>query len=968
MFIKEESARLIEYLKRHHELYLSIFKGRHDVVAKRWEMNLPGGKKKPGYSPICNNRFKKELCLKYLDKDVICDNCEHKNYSGITSGLLDKHFDGKLHLGCYPLQKDTMTWFVAADFDNHDPENNPRTPLADVQSLVAVARKYGVPTYALSSRSGNGFHAYLFFEEAVSAGLARGVMLGMLAEAGIDVQKKSDGSYDRLFPSQDKHSGAGYGNLIGMPFQGEVLPKGCTVFVDPDSGQAFAVDEQINMLNSVQRIGTDALKQLPQAPDEVMTKADQVQDAERLPTQSKRKGRVKLPPTIAEGGRNPTLFPVVCSWIKQGMEEASILAAAKSENQLKCVPPLDDSEVERLVKYACARYANQSHPDTTALTSIPVRTMMDDAPCHEDVVIPANFELSKTSGVVVYEADRNGNMIAKQLCFTPVLILKRLKNTATQHEDVLITWWRDNNWHTQDVGREVLASSNKILTLSSFGIPITSVTAPKFISYLTAFEAENQTTIPIIKVTNSLGWQLGMTAFLAGNLLITQDGYFNANVGNACNQTNAQSDLPVVFKGKDVGDAQLAEAFSQNGTYEGWISAINEIYDYPYVFGNILAAFSTPLLAILAAQNFVIDTAFTTSKGKTTTLRGAASVWGNPSGIDSTLLHTWNNTDVWIGRAAATLNDLPLILDDTKLAADGYKGDAGKKVSGTLYKIASGRDRGRGSLDGTRITDTWRTVLLSTGEQSAVDFTDGDGGTRARVISIWGAPFGDENNAEIVKRFTDGVTKNYGHAGPRFIKFLLDHKNDWDTWRDAYDELKLHYADQAGQDSVANRMSAHFATLAMTATLVHAALPELKPTQPIREIINAIFEATKTSFEEADRSKSALKFVYEFAVSNQNKFWSDSNSSDDGKPYEPHGGWAGRWDQNWSTIDFAPAYLNNLLNKAGYDAPAILKAWRSHDWLKGEGKSHQRSTRLNGKKVKVYSIKRTILQELDLAD
>jgi hypothetical protein len=787
-------------------------------------------------------------------------------------------------------------------------------------------------------------------------------MLVMLAEAGIDVQKKTDGSYDRLFPSQDKHSGAGYGNLIGMPFQGEVLPKGCTVFVDPDSGQALPVDEQINMLNSIQRIGTYALKALPQAPDEIMTKTDKAQNAELLPAQPKRKAKQKLPPSVGAGSRNEILFRTVCAWITQGMDESTILTAAKSENQLKCTPPLDDSEVESLVRHAFARYSKQHLQNSTAPTLVPVRVMMDDAPCHEDAVIPANFELSKNCGVQILESE------AKQLIFTPLLFLKRLKNTATQHEDVLIAWWRDGKWNPQVLSRETLASSSKILTLSNFGIPITSVTAPKLISYLTAYEAENQANIPIINVTNTLGWQLDMNAFLAGNLLITQNGFFDANVGNACNQSDTQSNLPVVFKGKDVGDTQLAEAFSTSGTYDGWVSAINETYDYPYVFGNILAAFSTPLLAILGAQNFVIDTAFMTSRGKTTALRGAASVWGNPSGGDSTLLHTWNNTRVWIGRAAATLNDLPLILDDTKLAGTGNKRDVGNKVSDTLYSIPSGRDRGRGSLDGTRITDTWRTVLLSTGEQSAVDFTTGDGGAHARVISIWGAPFGDGDNAEIVKRFTDGVTKNYGHAGPRFIKFLLDHKNDWSTWRDAYDELKLHYADKAGHDPVANRMSAHFATLSMTATLVHAALPELKPTQPIREIINAIFAATKASFEEADRSKSALKFIYEFAVSNQNKFWRDSSSDDAGKPYEPHGGWAGRWDQNWSTIDFVPAYLKTLLDKEGYEARAIIRAWGSGGWLKGEGTSHQRSIRLNGEKMKVYSIKRDPLQELGLSD
>jgi putative DNA primase/helicase len=112
---------------------------------------------------------------------------------------------------------------------------------------------------------------------------------------------------------------------------------------------------------------------------------------------------------------------------------------------------------------------------------------------------------------------------------------------------------------------------------------------------------------------------------------------------------------------------------------------------------------------------------------------------------------------------------------------ENTKDSAGSKVSQVIYQIANGRGRGRGSINGMRSTGSWRTVMLSTGEQSAVDFTLGDGGSRARVISLWGLPFGaaNEATAPLVRGIDLAVQENYGHAGPRLIQFILQHQDQW---------------------------------------------------------------------------------------------------------------------------------------------------------------------------------------------
>jgi hypothetical protein len=211
----------------------------------------------------------------------------------------------------------------------------------------------------------------------------------------------------------------------------------------------------------------------------------------------------------------------------------------------------------------------------------------------------------------------------------------------------------------------------------------------------------------------------------------------------------------------------------------------------------------------------------------------------------ASVVQSWDATKVWIEKAAAMLNGLPLILDDTKLAGTGKNKEfAAAEISQVLYQIAQGRGRGRGSLNGTRSTGSWRTILLSTGEQSAVDFT-GDGGSRARVISFWGLPFekADETTVSIVQEINLAVKENYGHAGPKVIEFILKNQSEWALWKSEYQRMRTKFTLMAGSDSVVIRISDNFAFLATVIPIIHAALPELKQDISPMQIIQPLWDA-----------------------------------------------------------------------------------------------------------------------------
>ena len=59
-------------------------------------------------------------------------------------------------------------------------------------------------------------------------------------------------SYDRLFPSQDVHTGRGMGNLIAAPLNGKRRQHGTTLFLDPATLEPF--DDQWAYLSSIARL------------------------------------------------------------------------------------------------------------------------------------------------------------------------------------------------------------------------------------------------------------------------------------------------------------------------------------------------------------------------------------------------------------------------------------------------------------------------------------------------------------------------------------------------------------------------------------------------------------------------------------------------------------------------------------------------------------------------------------------
>ena len=207
------------------ELFRSLFRGRTDVFPLRFVSQRTG---KSGYSPACANEWVRGVCEKPRIK---CADCPNRRFIPVSEETIRWHLSGRdsqgrdFVMGVYPMLRDETCYFLAADFDHENWQN-------DAGAFLDTCRQLSLPAVLERSRSANGGHVWIFFEDAISASLARKLGSHLLTETMERRPEVGFGSYDRLFPNQDTLPKGGFGNLIALPLQKLARQQGNTVFLD----------------------------------------------------------------------------------------------------------------------------------------------------------------------------------------------------------------------------------------------------------------------------------------------------------------------------------------------------------------------------------------------------------------------------------------------------------------------------------------------------------------------------------------------------------------------------------------------------------------------------------------------------------------------------------------------------------------------------------------------------------------
>jgi superfamily II DNA or RNA helicase len=228
------------------KLFRSLFRGREDAFAIRWEKG-----NKSGYMP--SYQFDSYHYRIHKAKGGTLTTYQDKTLQPLTDEQIARHLSGEQLIGIYPLLANNTSHFIAADFDGDN-------WLDEARKFIQVCEGSGLPVYLERSRSGNGGHVWLFFSELYPAFKSRRIFLSLLQSTGIFSVFDKDSSFDRLFPNQDSLSGKGLGNLIAVPLFKKSLHQGNSCFVNPANSEAFP--DQWQFLRGIKRVEISHLDRL----------------------------------------------------------------------------------------------------------------------------------------------------------------------------------------------------------------------------------------------------------------------------------------------------------------------------------------------------------------------------------------------------------------------------------------------------------------------------------------------------------------------------------------------------------------------------------------------------------------------------------------------------------------------------------------------------------------------------------
>ncbi len=316
-------------------------------------------------------------------------------------------------------------------------------------------------------------------------------------------------------------------------------------------------------------------------------------------------------------------------------------------------------------------------------------------------------------------------------------------------------------------------------------------------------------------VANNVGWTQALSAFVLPS---------GAAVGAL------HEPIFLVPKGAHEPIDEIGKA----GTLEQWQSNVAApCRGNSRAILALCAAFAGPLLSPLGRPNPAFNFFGASSTGKTTVLRVAASVHGDPAAW----IQSWNATETALEQLLARRNNTLVVMDEIGEASE-------RLLAAAPYLFSDGKGRLRSDRGlSLRESTTWRVVLLSTGEVSLDQAImrknrNMDAGQAVRFIDVPAQAHpelglfetlnGHSSARDLAKALGLSAERFYGTAGPHFVERLIDEPLA-DIVALAQGEIDRHLAalcpgDAGGQ---VRRVAEAFALLAFAGEL--ACMSEILP-------------------------------------------------------------------------------------------------------------------------------------------
>lgn len=220
-------------------------------------------------------------------------------------------------------------------------------------------------------------------------------------------------------------------------------------------------------------------------------------------------------------------------------------------------------------------------------------------------------------------------------------------------------------------------------------------------------------------------------------------------------------------------DPTLARHYAPSGQANKWEDAAKLITDQkrPALEAILASAFAGPLVRMTGREGCILASYSTDSGiGKTTAMRIAQAVWGDPARA----LQGLNDTQNYVMGKLGQLNSIPLYWDEIKTHENV------KKFVELTFTVTGGREKGRMNRNvQLREPGVWQTLVVSASNESILDYVmQGTKTTAAGILRIFEyvvpptlTDLGKIDSSDASRKVA-ALNDHYGNVGLKYARWL----------------------------------------------------------------------------------------------------------------------------------------------------------------------------------------------------